>query len=51
MDKFMEKIKGTKILGIIGNLILAVAVFLPVLNCICFIIWYITKSINFIYPR
>ena len=32
MDKFMEKIKGTKILGIIGNLILAVAVFLPVLT-------------------
>lgn len=30
MDKFMEKIKGTKILGIIGNLILAV--FLPVLT-------------------
>lgn len=32
MDKFMEKIKGTKILGIVGNIILAVAVFLPVLT-------------------
>lgn len=48
MDKFMEKIKGTKILGIIGNLILAVAVFLPVLTVS---VSFITKSINFIYPR
>lgn len=50
MDKFMEKIKGTKILGIIGNLILAVAVFLPVLT-VSVSLFGITKSINFIYPR
>lgn len=47
MDKFMEKIKGTKILGIIGNLILAVAVFLPVLT-VSVSLFGITKSISYI---
>lgn len=32
MDKFMEKLKTTKILGIVGNIILAVAVFLPLMT-------------------